>query len=131
MKKTAALILAIACVLILFVGCGSKSNDAAYIYALNNGQREKTMATLTWDDLDALRTFTTLVNEAASSTEKSADTAMQYQIELVNADTDDDVFEIGFTAGMVCCTGAVQGITFDHAVSTSITEADLTDIIGQ
>lgn len=71
-----------------------------------------------------------LINEAASSDIVSTGTQMKYEVEIVNVDVDNDFFEIGFVDGMVCCTGTVQGLSFDHAVSTSITENDINSIIG-
>lgn len=87
------------------------------------------MITLTWDDQDALKTITKLLNETIESKEISKNTEMQYRIELVNSNVKNDIFDIGFVDGKVCCNGEVQGVRFDHAVSSTVQQADIEKIL--
>ena len=128
MRKTTSLIV-VACIIIFFTSCANKKNDAVYIYEINGDVHGDVVATLTWDDLNEIRTITALINEANSSDNINPNVEMVYGIELVNSDTDNDCFQIGFIDGMVCCTGNVQGLKFDHSISTTITEKDLLNII--
>lgn len=132
MKKAIAIVAAVIvviCAIIFFVDYRNGRNDAIYIFELNGEKQGNAIATITWDDTEQVKTIIQLINEAASSDIMSTGTQMKYKVELVNVDVDNDFFEIGFIDGMVCCTGTVQGLSFDHAVSTTITENDINRII--
>lgn len=127
MRKRVVVIIAV-CALILLSGCGDK-NPATYIYEINGAEQGRPVVTLTWDNVDELKIITILLNEAYSSEISEPDARMEYTIELVNSDQINDFFEIGFADGMVCCSGTVQGVTFDHVVSVTVTESDIRNMI--
>lgn len=127
MRKRVVVIIAV-CALILLSGCGDK-NPTTYIYEINGAEQGNPVVTLTWDDIDELKMITILLNEASSSEISEPDARMEYTIELVNSDQINDFFEIGFVDGMVCCSGTVQGVTFDHVVSITVTESDIRNMI--
>ena len=131
MKKAMPLIIVAACILILLLCYSNQKNNAIYIYDLNGDVQGDTVATLTWDDIEQLKTITNLMNEAFLSDRRCSSAEMEYMIELVNSKTENDFLKIGFVDGMVCCSGNVQGISIDHAVSSSVTEADMRNIIDR
>lgn len=128
MKKEIAVTI-LTCILAAFIGCSDDDHDAAYIYEINGAKQGRAVVTLTWDDQEELKTIAELVNEAASSSISNQTVKMEYEIELINSNVKNDRFKIGFIDGKVCCTGKVQEIEFDYAVSTSTTENDLKQII--